>query len=158
MDEDSLVEEIRSAAQRDKSSVWYPTVGIAHIEFAEEVVGFKFPELLRRILMEVSNGGFGPGYKLGGLPGGHDCAWGDILESFKVIQADEGYEDGWLPVIDWGCAQVTMIDCFDKTQIVTWLSGDVRQEDYDFNELMRRWVNGEQPNIDDGTFVPIDHR
>src|SRR5688572_7984728 len=41
------------------------------VEEAEALAGAPLPPLLRRLYLEVGNGGFGPGYALLGLRGGH---------------------------------------------------------------------------------------
>src|SRR5262245_41797485 len=47
------------------------------VEAAEREFGYPFPALLRRLYLEVGNGGFGPGYGLFRLP------FGDNNERFE---------------------------------------------------------------------------
>ena len=42
------------------------------VKVAEERLGFPLPPLLGALWVEVGNGGFGPGYGLFGLEGGHE--------------------------------------------------------------------------------------
>jgi len=156
VDLDQLINDLKETAKKDPKTVWYSPVSDAKVLYAEDLLGFKLPVIPKRIYTELSNGGIGPGYKLGGLPGGNDCAWGDILASTDELRRSEEYEDGWLPVLDWGCNQVTMVDCEDDGKIVTWLEGDVQHEDYDLNEFLYRWTKGERPDISTGEFVRIE--
>src|SRR5512134_2461662 len=49
----------------------YPPATLAPIEAAETAIGFRMPDLLRRLYLEIGNGGFGPGYGLVGVEGGY---------------------------------------------------------------------------------------
>jgi hypothetical protein len=83
---------------------------------AEERIGFALPPLLRRLYLEVGNGGFGPGYGLLGLPDGHG---GDQETSLGLYrQAHDNPSSFWsflapglLPVCSWGCAIYSLVDC-----------------------------------------------
>lgn len=131
--------------------MWFPVVDTAGIEFAEEVFGFALPAILRRAYQEISNGGFGPGPIIG-LPGGYTSSWGDLFQSWEELQRDPEYEDGWLPIIDWGCAQFSIIDCEDDFQMVSLYEGDFHDEDYSFEDLLEHWLDGELPELYTGGF------
>lgn len=66
----------------------------AAVAEAEELAGRSLPSLLRRLYLEVGNGGFGPGYGLLGLRGGHRSDGLDALT---------GLTGGVLLLCDWGC-------------------------------------------------------
>lgn len=57
MTDDEIIEACRKIAQVRQAPPPAPPKAIAE---AERVIGFVFPELLRRLYSEVSNGGFGP--------------------------------------------------------------------------------------------------
>ncbi|MGI5521505.1 hypothetical protein ACQEUX_11160 [Micromonospora sp. CA-259024] len=61
---------------------------------AEELAGRPLPSLLRRLYLEVGNGGFGPGYGLLGLRDGHRTGGLDALT---------GLQGGVLTLCEWGC-------------------------------------------------------
>jgi hypothetical protein len=46
------------------------------VEEAQVMVGYPLPGLLRRLYLEVGNGGFGPGYGILGVRGGHGDDYG----------------------------------------------------------------------------------
>lgn len=81
---------------------------------AEAVIGYKLPRLLRRLYLEVGNGGFGPGYGVLGLSGGHRPGGQTALDLYRratptswrsVVPA------GLLPLCAWGCAIYSFTDC-----------------------------------------------
>ncbi len=84
---------------------------------AEATIGQPLPPLLRRLYLEVANGGVGPGYGILGLRGGHrDDTRRTSLDLYR--QAHEGPEAWWpflapslLPICHWGCAIYSFIDC-----------------------------------------------
>ena len=49
----------------------YPPASAETLARAEERLGFRLPELLRKMYLEVGNGGYGPGYGIVGLEGGY---------------------------------------------------------------------------------------
>lgn len=108
--------------------------------------------MLKQCYLELSNGGFGLGYKVTGLPGGHQSSWGDIFQTTKALREDEACEEGYLPIIDWGSANFTIVDCDADYSIVTLYDGDFHEEEYSFEELMDHWVKGEIPNLVTGEF------
>ncbi len=147
----SLFSRLRRASLTNGKNVRFPVVDAAGIAFAEEVFGFALPNVLRRAYWEISNGGFGPGPIIG-LPGGYQSSWGDLIQTWEVFQDDEGYEEGWLPIIDWGCALVSLIDCEDDFQMVSLYEGEFHSEDYSFEELLEHWLDGEYPALETGGF------
>jgi hypothetical protein len=147
----SLLSRLGRAALTNEKTVRFPVVDAAAIAFAEELFGFALPQILRRAYREISNGGFGPGPIIG-LPGGYESSWGDLLQSWEELQRDEGYEEGWLPILDWGCAQFSIIDCADDFQMVSLYEGEFHNEDYSFEELLEHWLDGELPELHTGGF------
>jgi hypothetical protein len=55
------------------------------------------------------------------------------------------------PVIDWGCAQFSLIDC-DDLQMFTLYEGDFHYEEHTFEKLLLRWLDGESPALESGEF------
>jgi hypothetical protein len=73
----SLIERINErighpARVTDGADVIEPTIAApprdSEVDAAEAALGFRIPPLLRRLYLEVGNGGFGPGYGLIGVP------------------------------------------------------------------------------------------
>jgi len=88
------------------------------VKAAEKRLGFSLPVFLRRLYLEIGNGGFGPGYGL--IPvakGGKGDVFGKtIVEVHKAFTNPENeliIPDNMLPVLTWGCGIYTIIDCSD---------------------------------------------
>ncbi len=147
----SLFSRLRTAALTNRETVQFPVVEATGIAFAEEVFGFALPKILRRAYREISNGGFGPGPIIG-LPGGCESSWGDLIQSREELRRDAECEEGWLPIIDWGCAQFSIIDCEDDFRMVSLYEGEFHAEDYSFEALLEHWLDGEVPDLHSGGF------
>ena len=86
----------------------------------EAACGYRLPPLLVRLLTEVANGGFGPRVAAYGVRG-HDWHCTDIFADMTdaalaaVDDPDWGKRRWCLPLIDWGCAIMTLIDCRDPS-------------------------------------------
>src|SRR5688500_2589753 len=96
--DDSLLEQDSSPLSCDE------------VEAAEAVLGFKLPDLLRRIYTEVSNGGFGYAYGVLGLRGGprnedRQDSVGLYLSYVEPDTDDALWEwpRGLLPICHLGC-------------------------------------------------------
>lgn len=89
----------------------------SNVAEAEALIGFRLPPLLRRLYLEVGNGGFGPGYGVLGLHGGHtDDTRRTAVDLYR--QAHVGPSAWWpflksslLPICHWGCAIYSFVDC-----------------------------------------------
>jgi hypothetical protein len=87
------------------------------IQAVEEAIGCPLPPLLRRLFLEVANGGFGPGY--GGIlgapadPGRHNGDWQDLLHVYRAFASgpDSGVPRHMLWLYEWGCAVWSLLDC-----------------------------------------------
>jgi hypothetical protein len=91
------------------------------LEADEKELGFALPPILKRLYLEIGNGGFGPGYGLMGLTGGATDDLGDTaLNSYRTRRSDDPEEPwewpaGLLPICNWGCAIYSCIDCSKPT-------------------------------------------
>ncbi|MDG4807360.1 hypothetical protein O7634_11425 [Micromonospora sp. WMMD1120] len=79
---------------------------------AERVLGYPLPPLLRRLYLEVANGGFGP---VLGVAGG--CT--DDLGRTAVDRLNSRDPAGLLPLAYWGCAIYSYVDCAGRGAM-TW--------------------------------------
>ncbi len=84
---------------------------------AEDVIGHELPRLLRRLYLEVGNGGFGPGYGVLGLSGGHRDGGLTALDLYREAH-DTPSSSSWpvlpaglLPLCPWGCVIYSFTDC-----------------------------------------------
>lgn len=84
----------------------------AMVADAERRLGYPLPPLLRRIYLELANGGFGPGYGILGVRGGHrDDDGNDLVASyFDWQQVWRPPKRPLLPLCHWGCAIYSFVD------------------------------------------------
>jgi hypothetical protein len=75
---------------------------------AEGALGRSLPPLLRRLYLEVGNGGFGPGYGVLGVASGHRDDTGKTAVSLR--EGWKGLPPALLPICHWGCAIYSFID------------------------------------------------
>ncbi len=131
-----------------------PPTTLGAVQAAEIAVGFAFPNFLVRLWTEAANGGFGPGYGLFGLEGGHreDLQRMTAEELYLQAVEDEAWdtvlEGGWpkrlVPICDWGCGQQSAIDCTTPVgEVEDLIDGfEQRHKGMDFTQWMQAWVNG----------------
>jgi len=75
--------------------------GVAVAE-AERSLGFPLADLLRRIYLEVGNGGFGPSAGILGLRGGYSDIDGRNAVDLYQLLMNGGWPEGLVPLLDWG--------------------------------------------------------
>jgi hypothetical protein len=131
-DEDELIEQLKQTTHGGlrKGQQARALVSLKDLVHAETIIGFPLPTLLRRIYLEVGNGGFGPGYGLFPLNNEEDpqALETDSLVTDYVIMHSasneqmEAYRQGdvhsppLLPekmmiICDWGCNISSWLDC-----------------------------------------------
>ncbi|MEU8007189.1 SMI1/KNR4 family protein [Catellatospora sp. NPDC049111] len=115
MTEDELLDLLRArvaAAPAWRGPVELATPGA--IAEAEHLIGLPLPPLLRRIYLEVANGGFGP---RDGVLGVGENAWsddgGDIVDHYGDFSSAPGHPRGLVPVYEVGCAIWWLLDFRD---------------------------------------------
>lgn len=105
-----------------------------------------FPPLLRRLYLEVGNGGFGPGYGL--LPIGTEDdtrknAGETLLGEYRAMMELASWPRGLLLAFDFGCA---IWSCIDSTTehgaIVNMASLRLVDTDWSLADWMCDWVDG----------------
>jgi hypothetical protein len=108
--------QARSAGLVDRLPGLVPAPAAA-VEEAESIIGYRLPPLLRRLYLGVGNGGFGPGYGILGLRGGHGEDTGrTALDLYRQAHdtpsaAWSFLPEGLLPVCHWGCGIYSFADC-----------------------------------------------
>jgi SMI1 / KNR4 family (SUKH-1) len=89
------------------------------IHACEAAVGCALPPLLTALYLEVANGGFGPGYGLIGVEGGHldgIFTLPELVEDLHSLSEDRGddpshhWNPNWLPLCHWGCGIYSAVD------------------------------------------------
>jgi hypothetical protein len=119
------------------------------VRLAEASLGFAFPELLKSIYLNVANGGFGPGYGIIGVAGGHRSDLGNVVETFSEIKRGAAYlglkwNPKLLPFCGWGCNIFSCVDCSSPRNLI-YRSDEckARPVDYGLEDFFERWLDGE---------------
>ena len=74
---------------------------------AEDLIGAPLPSLLRRLYLEIGNGGFGPGHGVLGLAGGYPD---DTKRTATDIHRQRVFPETLLAICDWGCAIYSLVE------------------------------------------------
>lgn len=126
------------------------------VEDAEDLLNVPLPPLLRRLYLEVGNGGWGPGYGVLGLRGGHKDDEKHTAVDILIL-ARQDPESWWsflpaelFPVCYWGCGIYSFVDCSSRSQMwgfdpnpgPTDAEALFRQE-RSFSEWLEGWIEGD---------------
>jgi hypothetical protein len=184
MDEEAILAGIRERVHADKpldelmglpgSRVPTPATP-DQVRSAEDLIRAPLPRLLARILVDIGNGGMGPGYGLLGIgKRGHKTDLGqDGLEIVhQVIEGRLGQAPGHsFPLCQWGCAIMSFVT--PDGQVWGWDPNPIEPdqavpflvEDYHLAGWLQAWLEGTllQPcAIEDGgswrAATPVEKR
>ena len=139
----ALCERVRigprtSGGEADEFDVRAPA-SPERVAAAESQLGFQLPPLLRRLYLEVADGGFGPGF--GMFPVGEHRAAGSeetIVEVHARLATDPAWPGRLLPICDWGCANWSCLDCRSKRGPIVTLAGE--QGFFNTGHDLRSWL------------------
>ncbi|MFH8739152.1 SMI1/KNR4 family protein [Streptomyces sp. NPDC017964] len=149
-------DELILAVREQMASRDLPEPALADdVRAVEQMVGHPMPQLLRRLYLEVANGGFGPWDVVSLTDTGDwfsDCA--DITEAYRdFADPEKGLPPGIVALMDRGCAMWALID---------FRTADGQMWDWDTNlcctehalaplgqslaEWLTDWLNGTMPD------------
>ncbi len=158
MTEDDVIRAINVRVSSDVESSVYPVATHSEIGEAERLLGVSFPPFYVRLLTEVGNGGFGPGYGVIGIPprGFQDADLkGSLIEAYleRTAPGDDAWRvpKGLLPLCNWGCAQFSYVDCLSREASV--VTDEVLQHGVVFTATSPRladWLVGWARGVDLG--------
>lgn len=127
MNDDEIVAGIKARAPSGPDAMAHqvgqmwpcPTLTTERVRSAELELGFALPELLRRLYLQVGNGGFGPGdgirplsAELGTVKRPDETVV-TLYASMREPNPDDpawSWPVGLLPICDWGCAIYSCVD------------------------------------------------
>lgn len=127
---------------------------------AEQSLDFALPPVLKQVLLEVGNGGFGPGHGLLGVRGGATDEHGNsMLDLYDGLSATNPDDPGWkwperlVPLCPWGDSTYSCIDCsVPEGQLVTYDANGYRPgtdlerlftaQDLAVDAWLRLWTEG----------------
>jgi hypothetical protein len=117
MTEDALIARMFAIHHDRGWRLDFPPATEAQVAATERALGFALPLLLRRLYMEVGNGGFGPCRAFLAVHGGY--ADEDIGKALTLADVYAVFHDpkdtvlphGVVPVLNWGCARRSCVGC-----------------------------------------------
>ena len=125
-----------------------PPVSEESVHKACSQLGFRMPKLLEDCYLQIGNGGFGPGYGLIGLEGGHASDFGSLVSTFEQLKSDQEQEgnawpEGMLPFNEWGCNTFSCVDCNDGgASVYTFEDFELSETVYDLPTFFELWLSG----------------
>ncbi|MBO0822238.1 MAG: hypothetical protein J2P27_00065 [Actinobacteria bacterium] len=123
-----------------------PVATAEAVDEAEEVIGFPLPRLLRRLYLEVANGGFGPRGGILGVRGGMPVdGVRDLVELHRSnrVSPDPLWPFWLIGICDWGCAIWSLVDCRDPAGPMWSWDGNthtLRQHDQTICDWLALWL------------------
>jgi hypothetical protein len=125
----------------------FPPVATKDLQVAERALGFKLPELLRAIYLQVGNGGFGPEYGIVGTKGGFKLDKCSLESCYQgKLQLDkENSVWRWpkrlLPLANYGCGMWSCVDCeYKKLPMILW-DPNILDAELDGDDARLNWAN-----------------
>lgn len=127
-----------------------PLVSQEQLERCEASLGFRLPELLRRLYLEIGNGGFGPGYGFFPLPNGESARGRTILSLYEECRRPSDsaiweWPTGLLMICDWGCLIRSCVYApSPESQVFTSTEYGVHRSQW----TLETWLSGWASNVD----------
>ena len=159
----ALIRERVSSSRADRgtpASLVFEPANAEAIEQAEKSLDFALPPLLKRVLLEIGNGGFGPGHGLLGVRGGatdeHGSSLVDLYDGLSATNPEDP-EWSWpkrlLPICAWGDSTYSCVDCsHPEGPVVTFDANGYRPgsnlarlfepQDLTLDAWLRAWAAG----------------
>jgi hypothetical protein len=145
---DELIKRIAEHLRGDKNASACPPASLKVVKDEESSIGFAFPPVLELLYSTIGNGGFGPGYGIIGVRGGHASNLGTLAETFSEMKAGAKYlglkwPDGVVPFCEWGCNIFSCIDCADPNYpLVESDECRTRATGYNLERFFNMWLEG----------------
>jgi len=146
------IQMLKDSARKQDANLPVSEAAIRDVECA---LGFPIPAPLRRLYSEVGDGGFGPGYGFYSLASGTKHLANESVVSLYTLWRKGDPEDpsfSWpymlLPVLDWGCAIRSCVDCSTPSLPIIRHDPNVagplqfRNEGWDLEEWLQAWLGG----------------
>jgi hypothetical protein len=145
-------QKLRDSARKQRA---HSPISDSVLRDAERALGFPIPATLRRLYSEVGDGGFGPGHGFYGLTNGTERLPNESVVYLYTLFRKGDPEDpsfSWpymlLPVLDWGCAIRSCVDCSIPSLPIIRHDPNVegalqfRSEDWHLEEWLQAWLDG----------------
>ena len=144
LDPDSLLlaELARRADQQPGGR--HPPVTMREMEQAESALGFELPSLLRRIFLDVADGGFGPGFGLLRLELGEPRETLVGIYTAFAGAPEDPMPDCLLPICHWGCSIWSCLDCRTEERPIVTMNSDrpLANAGRTLHSWLQAWLDG----------------
>jgi SMI1/KNR4 family protein SUKH-1 len=124
-----------------------PPVDAHELASAEDGLGFRLPDELRDVYLNVANGGFGPGYGLLGVASGTTDDLGNTADSlYKLFAQADPDDPSWrwpsqvVPFSYWGCAVYSCIT--PEGMVIGFDEGQWADDEVSLDAWLRAWLKG----------------
>jgi hypothetical protein len=151
MNDDELLNSLRMRRENEARRIdmttiptppLFPVASPALIELCEADLGRRLPTLLKRIFLEVGNGGFGPAGGLIGISEGYADLDGCSLQERYCRLMPEGWHPELLPLFDWGGGTWSTVDTSDsKAMVVTADSFGYTTTVFSLSLWLSKWLD-----------------
>ena len=145
MNTEEAIQTITKSEQFVNCSAKHPPVSEKIIQQAEQKLGQPLPQILKILFSSIANGGFGPGYGIVGLDGGHPTDEGDSSVGLYTKYSEADPEDphwhwpsGLLPFCHWGCAIYSCVDCTTADGQIIWFDPNAHELDETWGMAFRK--------------------
>lgn len=134
-----------------------PPVTLEELDRAESILGFALPPLLKRIYLEVGNGGFGPSclFKLADESRAYD--FDAVVQNYLAMRSmtQEDIDTHWkeeedkptlwpekvLMICDWGCNMYSYVDCASPEYRVLHTDSNISHSEFAIESpSLYRWL------------------
>lgn len=129
----------------------YPPATEQDVVTTEHRLNFALPDTLRKIYLQVANGGFGPGYGVMGVERGFTDDLGhtiaDVFEAYRQSDPEDPtweWPERFLPLCHWGCVIYSAVDCGQNAAPVYFVDVSMKEPD----EPMKDIIIFHKPSID----------
>jgi hypothetical protein len=157
--DDALVERVRARMLHQESRP-EPPASHADVASTEAKLDAPLPSLLRRLYLEVANGGFGPRYGVLGVRGGfRSDSMGTLDEAYRMFR-QERWPIGVLPMIDYGCTQLICLAIADAAGTIA-IKDDQNQlwrTEFTLEWMFDAWCDGRDVWLDMHEEVGVSER
>lgn len=153
MTEDEIIDAIRERYPAGERPPTAPPEAVAEVEAA---VGYPMPPLLKRIYLEVADGGFGrrgEALSLADPEAGFRYSDADLLlVEYRGWRRIPGYPPSVVPLLTWGCAIWSLVDFstpegrmwgWDPNARCPYHGEALFPEEFTLAERLQGWLGGE---------------
>ena len=145
--DEQLIQRLQKRSTKLSGVDEFPAITAKELQIAERAVGFKFPEVLRGIYLNVGNGGFGPEYGIVGTKGGarrDGCTLETCYQKMLELEMENPvwrWPTRLLPLAEYGCGMWGCVDCeYKKLPMILWDPNNLNSE-FKGADAKQNWGN-----------------